>query len=61
MRHAFNLMCAWTHKTVGFGARGILEWFIKSHCMHNEPLFGAEFGLAEWLGRTFAKMSPEVQ
>jgi hypothetical protein len=42
--------------TVGFGARRILEWFMKSHCMHNEPLFGADFGLAEWLGRAFSKM-----
>jgi hypothetical protein len=25
MRCAFNLLCAWTHKTVGFVARGIFE------------------------------------
>jgi hypothetical protein len=32
---------------VGNGARRILECFMKSHYMHNEPLFGADFGLAE--------------
>jgi hypothetical protein len=34
---------------------------MRSHCMHNEPLFGADFRLAEWLGRTFSKMGPEMQ
>jgi len=61
MRHTFNLMGAWTHKTVGFGVQRILEWFMESYCMYNEPLFGADFGLAEWLGRTFSKMRPEIQ
>ena len=61
MWRTFNLMGTWTHKTVGFGAQRILEWFMKSHCMHNEPLFDANFGLAEWLGRTFLKMRPEMQ
>jgi hypothetical protein len=61
MRRTFNLMGTWTHKTVGFGARRIFEWFMKSHCTHNEPLFGADFGLAEWLGRTFSKMRTEMQ
>ena len=55
MRHTFNLMDMWTHKTVGSGAQRILEWFMKSHCMHNEPLFGADFGLAEWMGVLFRK------
>jgi hypothetical protein len=61
MRCTFNLMGKWTYKTVGFRARRIFEWFIKSHCMPNEPLFGVDFGLAEWLGRTFLKMRPEMQ
>jgi hypothetical protein len=29
--------------------------------MHNEPLFGADLGLAVLLVGTFTKMSPEVQ
>jgi len=29
--------------------------------MHHEPLFGADFGLTEWLGHTFSKMRPEMQ
>ena len=61
MISTFNLMSAWTLKSVGFGARRILEWFMKSHCMENETLFGADFGLVEWLGRTFSKMMLEMQ
>jgi len=34
MRLTFNLMVAWTHKTVGFCVWRILEWFMKSHYMH---------------------------
>jgi len=29
--------------------------------MHNEPLFGADFGMAVWLGCTFLKMRSEMQ
>ena len=61
MRSTFSLMSTWNHKTVGFGAWRILEWCMKSHCMHSKPLFGADFGLVEWLGRTFSKRRLEMQ
>lgn len=38
----YGLWRTWTNKTVGFGAKRILEYFGKSHGMYNDQLLGTD-------------------